>query len=222
MRSMPSIGVEAVQQLGERRARRPQVAPVGVDVLAQQRHLAHAVGGQAADLVDELVERPADLAPARRRDDAVRAAAVAPDADLHPRLERRARACAGRWPVKPSNSKKPCAVSESLVRNSASLWTWPGPKATSTNGNCAKTCSLTDCAQQPPTPTTTSGRSRLSRLASSEVGDEALVGLLADRAGVEEDQVGVVARSAPPRSRATRACPSCARSRARSSGTRRW
>ena len=45
---------------------------------------------------------------------------------------------AGRWPVKPSNSKKPCAVSESLVRNSASLCTWPGPKATSTKGNCAE------------------------------------------------------------------------------------
>ena len=58
----------------------------------------------------------------------------------------------GRWPVKPSNSKKPCAVSESDVRNSASLWTWPGPKATSTNGKRAKTSSLTDCAQQPPTP----------------------------------------------------------------------
>ena len=45
----------------------------------------------------------------------------------------RARLC-GRCPVKPSNSKKPCAVSESEVRNSASLCTWPGPKATSTNG----------------------------------------------------------------------------------------
>ena len=73
---------------------------------------------------------------------------------------------AGRWPVKPSNSKKPWAVSESLVRNSASLWTWPGPKATSTNGNRANTSSLTDCAQQPPTPITRSGSSRLSRLAS--------------------------------------------------------
>src|SRR3954468_16683135 len=72
----------------------------------------------------------------------------------------------GRWPVKPSNSKKPCAVSESLVRNSASLWTWPGPNATSTNGKRSKTSSLTDWAQQPPTPTTTSGRSRLTRLAS--------------------------------------------------------
>ena len=72
----------------------------------------------------------------------------------------------GRWPVKPSNSKKPCAVSESEVRNSASLCTWPGPKATSTNGNWRKTCSLTDCAQQPPTPMSRDGSRRLSALAS--------------------------------------------------------
>ena len=72
----------------------------------------------------------------------------------------------GRWPVKPSNSKKPCAVSESDVRNSASLWTWPGPKATSTNGNWRKTSSFTDCAQQPPTPITRAGSRRLSAFAS--------------------------------------------------------
>ena len=52
------------------------------------------------------------------------------------------------------------------MRNSASLCTWPGPNATSTNGNWRKTCSLTDCAQQPPTPITRSGSSRLSFLAS--------------------------------------------------------
>src|SRR4051812_21856040 len=72
----------------------------------------------------------------------------------------------GRWPVKPSNSKKPWAVSESLVKNSASLWTWPGPNATSTNGNWANTRSFIDCAQQPPTPMTRSGSSRLSLRAS--------------------------------------------------------
>ena len=73
---------------------------------------------------------------------------------------------AGRWPVKPSNSKKPCAVIESLVRNSASLWTWPGPNATSTNGNWRNTWSLTLCAQQPPTPITRSGSRFLSAFAS--------------------------------------------------------
>ena len=85
-------------------------------------------------------------------------------------------------------------MSESLVRNSASLCTWPGPNATSTNGKRANTSSLTDCAQQPPTPTITLGTLGLQPLGLAEVGDEPAVGLLADRAGVEQDQVGLVAR----------------------------
>ncbi len=72
----------------------------------------------------------------------------------------------GRWPVKPSNSKKPCALRLSLVRNSASLCTWPGPKATSTNGNISNTRSFIDCDQQPPIPITRPGCSAFSRLAS--------------------------------------------------------
>ena len=72
----------------------------------------------------------------------------------------------GRWPVKPSNSKKPCAVMLSLVRNSASLCTCPGPNATSTNGNISKTCSFSDCDQHPPIPITRCGSSAFSRLAS--------------------------------------------------------
>ena len=55
---------------------------------------------------------------------------------------------------------------ESAVRNSASRCTWPGPKATSTKGNCSKTFSFMDCDQQPPTPITVPGRSDFSRLAS--------------------------------------------------------
>ena len=39
--------VEPLQQLGERRPRGPEVATVGVDVLAQQRHLAHALERRA-------------------------------------------------------------------------------------------------------------------------------------------------------------------------------
>src|SRR6478752_5030231 len=46
------------------------------------------------------------------------------------------------------------------------MWICPGPKATSTNGKRSKTSSFTDCAQQPPTPTTRSGSSDFSRLAS--------------------------------------------------------
>ncbi len=51
------------------------------------------------------------------------------------------------------------------MRNSASRWIWPGPNATSTNGKRSNTSSFTDCAQQPPTPTTLSGFSLFSRFA---------------------------------------------------------
>ena len=52
------------------------------------------------------------------------------------------------------------------MRNSARRWIWPGPNATSTNGNISNTSSLSDCDQQPPTPTTLAGSSDLSLLAS--------------------------------------------------------
>ena len=55
MRSIPSIRVDPAQQLGEADARLlRQVAAVAVDVLAEQRHLAHAVGGQRLGLGDQL------------------------------------------------------------------------------------------------------------------------------------------------------------------------
>ena len=60
----------------------------------------------------------------------------------------------------------------------------------------------------------------LQALGLAEVRDEAAVGRLADRAGVEQDQVGLARARAPRCSRATRASPSSARSRARSSGSR--
>ena len=52
---MPSIASTRAEQLREpdpRRAR--QVAPVAVDVLAEQGHLANAVGGQRLGLADQL------------------------------------------------------------------------------------------------------------------------------------------------------------------------
>src|SRR6266550_2456571 len=74
-----------------------QVAAVGVDVLPEQRQLAHAVRGHRFALSHELLQRAADLAPARGGHDAVRAAAVAADADLQPALKR-ARAVRGQMP----------------------------------------------------------------------------------------------------------------------------
>ena len=54
----------------------------------------------------------------------------------------------------------------------------------------------------------------------AQVREQPVVGRLADRARVEEDQVGLRRARAPRRSRAPRASRACARSRARSSGSR--
>ena len=188
---MPVDRVERAQQLGEARARGAQVAPVGVDVLAEQRDLADAVGDHRRTSATSSSNGRLDLAPARRGHDAVGAAAVAADADLHPALER-PRAARRQLAGEALELEVPLGASASRSsRNSASLWTWPGPKATSTKGKRSKTSSLTDWAQQPPTPTIRSGCSRLRRFASPRCASEAAVGRLADRAGVEEDQVGL-------------------------------
>ncbi len=65
MRSIPSTAsIRASSSAKRIRALRGQVAAVAVHVLAQQRHLADAVGGEALDLGDQLVGVAADLAPA--------------------------------------------------------------------------------------------------------------------------------------------------------------
>src|SRR2546430_3714173 len=49
------------------------VAAVGVDVLAEQAHLDHAVGDQFGDLAENVAEAPGGLDPPDARHDAERA-----------------------------------------------------------------------------------------------------------------------------------------------------
>ena len=211
------------QQLGEPARLRAQARAVGVDVLAEQRDLADAVGGERLDLGDELLER------ARRP----RARASTARCSTSTSCCSRREICTQPWNVARALGRQ--VPGEALELEEAlrgervagqelgELVDLAGPERDVDERELRGTpASLTDCAQQPPTPMTRSGSSRLSSLRLAQVGDEAVVGLLADRAGVEEDQVGVARARAPRCSRATRACPSCAPSRARSSGTRRW
>ena len=88
---------DGAQQVGEQRAQAGgcvagsaggelQVAAVAVDVLAEQRDLGDAVGGESLDLVEDVGERAADLDAAHRGHDAEGAVVVAPDLDRHPRV----------------------------------------------------------------------------------------------------------------------------------------
>ena len=70
-------------------ALRGQVVPVAVDVLAEERDLAVARGGERSRFRDHFVERPAPLGPAAERHDAVRAGLVAAVDDRQPRGDRR-------------------------------------------------------------------------------------------------------------------------------------
>ena len=70
---MPAISAtssSSSREIGEL-AGRAHRAAVGVDVLAQQRHFAHALVGEAGDLGEHVVERPRELFAARVRHDAV-------------------------------------------------------------------------------------------------------------------------------------------------------
>ncbi len=85
----PFDRVASAEQLAELGADlRREVAAPRVHVLAEQRQLTDAVARQPGHLGDDLSRPPADLAAANRRDDAVRALGVAAHRDLHPRLER--------------------------------------------------------------------------------------------------------------------------------------
>ncbi len=87
------------QQLGEQRAAPPvdrEVAPVGVDVLAEERQLDNPVAGETAHFPEDVAGSPADLRTTNRRDDAKSAAVVAPDLNRDP----------GRVPRLPSDGER--------------------------------------------------------------------------------------------------------------------
>ena len=81
-------GIAGPQQLGEVRFDvGRQVSAPRVDVLPQESELANALLGELGHLRQDLSGPSADLLPAHLRDDAVRAHRVAAHRDLHPRLE---------------------------------------------------------------------------------------------------------------------------------------
>ena len=81
---------DPAQQIGEQRlpAVQLEIATVRVDVLAEQRHLDHPVGGELADLAEHVAGAAGDLCTSHDRNDAERARVVAADRDGHPRRVR--------------------------------------------------------------------------------------------------------------------------------------
>jgi len=145
--------------------RRGQVPAVGVHVLAEERHLAHAVAGHLANLLHQLLEWTADLTAARGRHDAVRAHAVAADADLQPALERAlapGRETAGEA-LELEISLGGEGVAGQELREAMHL---PGPERHVHEREALEDLILDRLRPASPHPMTRPGCSRLSRLAS--------------------------------------------------------
>ena len=183
-------GVERGQQLREPARPRPQPDPVGVDVLAEQRDLADAVGGERLDLGQELLERARDLAPARRRDDAERALHVAAGRDLHPGLD--VAGALGRQVAGEALELEVALRRERVAgQELGELVHLAGPERHVDEREPREHTLLHRLRPAAADPDHALGVAPLERPRLVQVRDEALVGLLSDRAGVEEDQVGV-------------------------------
>ena len=156
------------QQVGEQRpdARRHvaaaasgelQVAPVAVDVLAEQRDLGDARRRPARSTsADDLVERTGDLHPADGRHDAERAVVVAPDLDRDPGVvgrlaNRRERRREQRVVVDDGGVEDLRDRSRRAASRSAARWTLCVPMTTSTWAARSRTSSRSFWARQPET-----------------------------------------------------------------------
>ena len=176
------------------------IAPVGVDVLAEQRDLAHAVAGQARHLGDDLARTAALLAAAHGRDDAVRALRVAAHRDLHPRLEAPL-ALPGQAP-----GEAPLVQAEGTRSHAVAARAEPFPEMRDRAGPEGHVHVRVE--REEPLPlclgVAAPDGDHLVRVALLErtrlrqVSREALVGLLADRAGVEDEHVRLFLAGASP------------------------
>ena len=190
----PIDGVAGAQELAEvGLKRRQEITPVGVDVLAEQRDLTHPVAGKLLDLRKDLTGPPALLAPTNRRDDAVRALRVAAHRDLDPGLElalavhrQTAREAAVIEPKAP-----PCDTGAPGTDPFAEVWD---------RSRAERDVHVRVELEQPLALRLgvaaaycdhLLGIARLDRPRLGQASGEALVGLLADRAGVEDEDVSV-------------------------------
>ena len=171
-----------------------QVASPGVHVLPEQRHLPHTVGREPGDLGDDLARPTALLPAANGRDDAVRALRVAAHRDLHPGTERA-------LAVHRAGRRRSARESEAAARSLA-----PGPEPLAEVRDRAGAERDVDLRVELEDPfalrlgvAAADGDDELRVLALprsrvAEIGGELGVRLLADRAGVEDEDVGVSLR----------------------------
>ena len=188
---MPSTRVDAREELGERDPVLGwEVTPEAVDVLAQERHLANALRSHSLGLRDQLRGLAASLAAPSLGHDAVGADAVAALRDLKPSLEL-ALALVGQ--VAGEVLELEIALSRQRVGGQE---LGQPVDLSGTEGDVDEWEPLEDLVLHRLGPAATHthhplGPLALQPLGLAEMGGEPVVGRLANRAGVEEDEIGV-------------------------------
>ena len=192
-RSSPGDRPAGAQQLREGAAV-AELDPVGVDVLPEQRHLQHPVRGQR--------RRPR---PARRRGGGpspcraatarcrtCRCCCSPPRSTPSPRRPTRAAPAASTGTPRATRRSPPgpSALCRARSSSTGSACTLCVPNTTSTHGARRTISARSFCARQPPTAICMPGPGGLHRAQVAEVAVEPVVGVLPDRAGVEDDDVG--------------------------------
>ena len=184
--------VQRMQQPGEARWCRAQVAPVGVDVLPEQRDLAHPVVDHRPRRLEQVGKRAADLPPARRGHDAVGARAVAADADLQPALEG-AGALLRQLAAEPLELEVPLRAQRVAGQELREPVDLARPERDIDEREAGEHLLLQRLRPAAPDPDHPRGILALQASRLPQVRHQPVVGGLADRAGVEQDQVGLPA-----------------------------
>ena len=212
----PPAGPARLADVREPRLGREVVA-VRVDVLAEQRHLAIAGGGQRPGLVDDVVERPAPLRAAAERHDAVGARLVAAVDDRQPGGDR-GPARDGPLPDRPGpgrgqavgdaddrtpDRRRGTDRAERADRRLRGRETEPVDELGFLVGAQEQVDRGVAAAQAGPIGLAhgaagqDDAHRRIGRLEPAELAhpaDDLLLGALADRAGVDDDEVGALER----------------------------
>ena len=181
------------QQLSKQWAALREVAAIGVHVLAEQRHLGDTLRDKRLHLRDQFVERAADLLAAHRRDNAERAGVVAADLDRHPR-------CVRHVATDGQGRRKRLGLLENLSNRSvlgrfAQQFGGPVHIVGAEHRVDERRLLLNEVAvllgETAGDRDLHAGLARFGRLQVAERAVEAVVGVLADAARVEHDNVGV-------------------------------
>ena len=190
IRSIPSMRAT----IRSRRAEVDVIKVIRVDRLSEQHHLADAFIGQAPDLSREIIRRNAALAPAHVRHHAKGAKLVASahrgDVSANAPGMRGGNIGVGLGAIEAHINLQGRMMRAPIISGNRRYASGPATRSRyqAFSTSAARLC----CAMHPSSPRRTSGRADLNRDRGSSGAEHALLGMLANGAGVEQDDIGIL------------------------------